>query len=74
MYYLVLAEWRQAQHLASVLQLRIVHETLLMLLAMKDTEHFPHRSQEEVDRGRTASYLTTPAQIPACGFPAPGSS
>jgi hypothetical protein len=25
-------------------------------------------------RGRTASYLTAPAQIPACGFLAPGSS
>jgi hypothetical protein len=25
-------------------------------------------------RGRTASYPTAPAQIPACGFPAPGSS
>ncbi len=25
-------------------------------------------------RGRTASYPTTPAQIPACGIPAPGSS
>src|SRR5258705_12637485 len=27
-----------------------------------------------VDRGRTASYPTAPAQIPACSFPAPGSS
>jgi hypothetical protein len=26
------------------------------------------------DRGRTASYPTAPAQIPACSFPAPGSS
>lgn len=25
-------------------------------------------------RGRTASYPTAPAQIPACSFPAPGSS
>src|SRR5262245_11239081 len=25
-------------------------------------------------RGRTAGYPTAPAQIPACGFPAPGSS
>jgi len=28
----------------------------------------------QVDCGRTASCLTAPAQIPACGFPAPGSS
>ena len=30
--------------------------------------HFRHR------RGRDAGYPTPPAQIPACGFPAPGSS
>ncbi len=28
----------------------------------------------DVDRGRTASCPTAPAQIPACSFPAPGSS
>ena len=27
-----------------------------------------------VNRGRTASYLTAPSQIPACGITAPGSS
>jgi hypothetical protein len=27
-----------------------------------------------VNRGRTASYLTAPSQIPACGISAPGSS
>jgi len=31
-------------------------------------------SRKNFDRGRTASYPTAPAQIPACGFPAPGSS
>jgi hypothetical protein len=31
-------------------------------------------SGQAVDRGRTASYPTAPAQISACGFPAPGSS
>jgi len=28
----------------------------------------------QVDLGRTASYPTTPSQIPACGITAPGSS
>jgi hypothetical protein len=41
---------------------------------LEETEHFRRGRQEKVDRGRTASYPTAPAQIPACGFPAPGSS
>jgi predicted RNA-binding Zn-ribbon protein involved in translation (DUF1610 family) len=41
---------------------------------LEETEHFCGCGQEEVERGRTASYLAAPAQIPACGFPAPGSS
>jgi hypothetical protein len=32
-----------------------------------------HRLKGE-HRGRDAGYPTPPAQIPACGFPAPGSS
>jgi cyclic beta-1,2-glucan synthetase len=32
------------------------------------------RTRAVVDHGRTASYPTAPVQIPACGFPAPGSS
>ena len=34
--------------------------------------YFPYRVAGR--RGRDASYPTPPAQIPACGFPAPGSS
>jgi hypothetical protein len=32
------------------------------------------KDADKMDRGRTASYPTAPAQIPACSFPAPGSS
>ena len=41
---------------------------------LKETWHFCRLRQVEAERGRTASYPTAPAQIPACGFPAPGSS
>src|ERR1700674_224538 len=41
------------------------------LLVSCDSES---RSRRSWDRGRTASYPTAPAQIPACSFPAPGSS
>ena len=44
------------------------------LQLLEETEHFYRWRQKQVDRGRTASYPTAPAQIPACGFPAPGSS
>jgi len=41
---------------------------------LEETGHFCGRGQEKVERGRTAGYPAAPAQIPACGFPAPGSS
>jgi len=46
-------------------------------LTLAATKKVAQRSQMPracPDRGRTASYPTAPAQIPACGFPAPGSS
>jgi hypothetical protein len=46
----------------------------ILTQVLEETEYFCCWRQEKVDRGRTASYLTAPAQIPACGFPAPGSS
>ena len=45
--------------------------------AIDDRGFSPHKIHSLVGcphRGRTVSYPTAPAQIPACGFPAPGSS
>jgi diphthamide synthase subunit DPH2 len=48
--------------------------TIVLLATVQEIKHLCRRRQKEVERGRTAGYPTAPAQIPACGFPAPGSS
>ena len=60
-------------------------EHMSALIAFKQSEVFSTSSHADLiskdddekkrgHRGRTASYLTAPAQIPACGITAPGSS
>src|SRR6185369_7573471 len=66
--------WAIASRLPLCAECGSLAELARFLRLLKETEHSRHWRQEEVERGRTASYPTAPAQIPACGFPAPGSS
>jgi hypothetical protein len=50
-------------------------ETSIRLLGLENKDILLRLRQDRRSRrGRDASYPTPPAQIPACGFPAPGSS